>query len=156
MGPENAIGHYTSFNYFQSLKNPVNERFVKAYKAKYGQDKVTNAVMEAAYFQTYFLAQAIEKLKGNTDPDGLIQEGLPGQQFQAPQGQVKIDPVNHHTWLWARIGRANSDGQFDVVDESKDWIRPDPWTRVLYPDKDCDFSKVPKGSKSGTITVKRS
>jgi urea ABC transporter urea binding protein len=156
MGPENAIGHYTSFNYFQSLKNPVNERFVKAFKGKYGQDKVTNAVMEAAYFQTYFLAQAIEKLKGNTDPDGLIQEGLPGQQFQAPQGKVKIDPVNHHTWLWARIGRANTDGQFDVVDESKDWIRPDPWTRVLYPDKDCDFSKVPKGSKSGTITVKRS
>jgi hypothetical protein len=25
---------------------------------------------------------------------------------------------------------------------------------VLYPDKDCDFTQVPKGSKSGTITVK--
>jgi urea transport system substrate-binding protein len=154
MGPENAVGHYTSFNYFQSLKNPVNDKFVKSFKAKYGADKVTNAVMEAAYFQTYFLAQAIAKLKGGTDPDGLIQEGLPGQQFLAPQGKVKIDEVNHHTWLWARIGRANAEGQFDVVDSSKDWIRPQPWTKVLYPDKDCDFTKVPKGSKSGTITIK--
>ena len=98
--------------------------------------------------------EAFEKLKGSTDPDGLIQEGLPGQQFQAPQGKVKIDEVNHHTWLWARIGKANSDGQFDIVDQSKTWIRPDAWTKVLYPDKDCDFTKVPKGSKSGTITIK--
>ena len=154
MGAENAVGHYTSFNYFQSVKSPENQRFVKAFKAKYGQDKVTNAVMEAAYFQTFFLAQAIEKLKGQTDPDGLIQEGLPGQQYQAPQGKVKIDEVNHHTWLWAWIGKANSDGQFDIVDQSKTWIRPDAWTKVLYPDKDCDFTKVPKGSKSGTITIK--
>jgi ABC-type branched-subunit amino acid transport system substrate-binding protein len=131
MGPENAIGHYTSFNYFQSLKNPVNEKFVKNFKAKYGQDKVTNAVMEAAYFQTYFLAQAIEKLKGGTEADALIQEGLPGQQFQAPQGKVKIDEKNHHTWLWARIGRANEARQIAVVDSSKDWIHPEPWTKVL-------------------------
>ena len=154
MGPENAIGHFTSFNYFQSVKTPQNERFVRAYKAKYGEDRVTNAVMEAAYFQTYFLAQAIEKLKGNTDPDALIQEGLPGQEFQAPQGKVKIDEKNHHTWLWARIGRANADGQFDILVTSNTWIRPQPWTKVLYPNKDCDFTKVPKGSKSGTITIK--
>ena len=61
---------------------------------------MTNAVMEAAYFQTYFLAQAIEKVK-STDADALIFEGLPGQEFQAPQGKVKIDEKNHHTWLWA-------------------------------------------------------
>ena len=87
---------------------------------------MTNAVMEAAYFQTYFLAQAIEKVK-STDADALIFEGLPGQEFQAPQGKVKIDEKNHHTWLWARIGKANEQGQFDIVWKSEDWIRPDPW-----------------------------
>ena len=95
--------------------------------------------MEAAYFQTYLLAQAIEKV-GSTDTDALIFEGLPGQEFQAPQGKVKIDEKNHHTWLWARIGKANEDGQFDVVWKSEDWIRPDPWVDLLYPDKDCDFT----------------
>jgi urea transport system substrate-binding protein len=139
MGAENAVGHYTSFNYFQSVDTPQNKSFVDRYKAKYGKDAVTNAVMEAAYFQTYFLAQAIAKVK-STDADALIFEGLPGQEFQAPQGKVKIDEKNHHTWLWARIGQANEKGQFDVVWKSEDWIRPQPWVPYLYPNKSCDFT----------------
>jgi urea ABC transporter urea binding protein len=139
MGPENAEGHYTSFNYFQTVDTPENKSFVERYKAKYGKDAVTNAVMEAAYFQTYFLAQAIEKVK-STDADALIYDGLPGQEFKAPQGLVKIDEKNHHTWLWARIGKARADGQFDIVWTSKDRIRPDPWVDYLYPNKDCDFT----------------
>jgi len=139
MGPENAAGHYTSFNYFQTVDTPENKAFVERYKAKYGANQVTNAVMEAAYFQTYLLAQAIEKVKG-TDTDALIYEGLPGQEFKAPQGPVKIDEKNHHTWLWARIGKAREDGQFDIVWTSQDRIRPDPWVDYLYPNKDCDFT----------------
>ena len=159
MGAKNALGHYTSFNYFQSTKSPENESFVRNFKRKYGQDAVTNAVMEAAYFQTFFLAQAIEKV--GTDTDALIFEGLPGQQFQAPQGKVKIDEKNHHTWLWARIGRANEEGQFDEVDVSADWIQPDPWVDLLYPNKYCDFTdqrvldrlKTDSTDRSGTIDL---
>ena len=139
MGPENAAGHYTSFNYFQTVDTPENKSFVERYKAKYGANEVTNAVMEAAYFQTYLLAQAIEKV-GTTEADALIFEGLPGQEFTAPQGPVKIDEKNHHTHLWARIGKAREDGQFDIVWTSPDRIRPDPWVDYLYPDKDCDFT----------------
>jgi urea ABC transporter urea binding protein len=160
MGAENALGHYTSFNYFQSVDSPENESFVKRYKAKYGENEVTNAVMEAAYFQTYLLAQAIESA-GTTDTDALIFEGLPGQEFVAPQGKVKIDEKNHHTWLWARIGQANEQGQFDVVWKSEDWIRPDPWVDLLYPNKDCDFTdpsvierlKTDDPNRSGTIDL---
>jgi urea ABC transporter urea binding protein len=160
MGARNAKGHYTSFNYFQSVDTPENKEFVARYKAKYGEKEVTNAVMEAAYFQTYLLAQAIEKV-GGTDTDALIFEGLPGQEFQAPQGKVKIDEKNHHTWLWARIGQANEEGQFDIVDKSEDWIRPDPWVDLLYPDKDCDFTdasvierlKSDSPNRSGTIDL---
>ena len=159
MGAKNALGHYTSFNYFQSTKSPENESFVRNFKRKYGKDAVTNAVMEAAYFQTFFLAQAIEKV--GTDTDALIFEGLPGQQFQAPQGKVKIDEKNHHTWLWARIGRANEEGQFDEVDVSADWIEPDPWVDLLYPNKYCDFTdqrvldRLKSGStdRSGTLEL---
>jgi urea ABC transporter urea binding protein len=138
MGAENAAGHYTSFNYFQTVDTPENKSFVERYQAKYDANEVTNAVMEAAYFQTYLLAQAIEK--SGTDTDALIFEGLPGQEFTAPQGKVKIDEKNHHTWLWARIGKAREDGQFDIVWTSKDRIRPDPWVDYLYPNKDCDFT----------------
>jgi urea ABC transporter urea binding protein len=138
MGAENAAGHYTSFNYFQTVETPENKSFVDRYKAKYGANEVTNAVMEAAYFQTYLLAQAIEK--SGTEADALIFEGLPGQEFTAPQGPVKIDEKNHHTHLWARIGKARDDGQFDILWTSQDRIRPDPWVDYLYPNKDCDFT----------------
>lgn len=160
MGAENCVGHYTSFNYFQATETPENKEFVGRFKAKYGEDQVTNAVMEAAYFQTYFLAQAIEKV-GGTDTDALIFEGLPGQEFQAPQGKVKVDEKNHHTWLWSRIGKANEEGQFDEVWVSDNWIRPDPWVDLLYPNKDCDFTdqrvldRLNSGAtdRSGTIDI---
>ncbi|MBM3585262.1 MAG: ABC transporter substrate-binding protein [Alphaproteobacteria bacterium] len=139
MGPENAAGHYTSFNYFQTVDTPENASFVERYKAKFGANEVTNAVMEAAYFQTYLLAQAIEKTQ-STEADALIFDGLPGQEFTAPQGPVKIDEKNHHTHLWARIARARDDGQFDIVWTSPERIRPDPWVDYLYPNKDCDFT----------------
>ena len=162
MGAEYAAGHYTSFNYFQTTDTPENKKFVESFKAKYGDDQVTNAVMEAAYFQTYFLAQAIEK--AGTDADALIYEGLPGQEFVAPQGPVKIDEENHHTHLWARIGKATEEGQFEEVWVSDKAIRPDPWVDYLYPNKDCDFTsqevrdrlKKPwseEKNRSGTIDI---
>jgi len=160
MGPENGLGHLTSFNYFQSVDTPENKKFVKAFKAKYGKNEVTNAVMEAAYFQTFMLAQALEKTQ-STDADALIFEGLPGQEYQAPGGLVKIDEENHHTWLWPKIGRANEEGQFDIIWERDDWVRPDPWVDLLYPNKDCDFTnpgvlerlKSDSKDRSGTIEI---
>lgn len=160
MGAENAVGHYTSFNYFQSVDTPENKSFVERFKAKYGADSVTNAVMEAAYFSAYFLAQALDKVK-STEPDALIFDGLPGQEFTAPGGPVKIDEKNHHTWLWPRIGKANDQGQFDIVWKRDERIRPDPWVDLLYPNKDCDFTdqrvldrlKSDNPDRSGTIDL---
>ena len=97
MGGDNAAGHYTSMSYFQTVDSPENKSFVQKFRAKYEEDQVTNAVMECAYIQTHFLAQAIEKV--GTDTDALIREGLPGQEFQGPQGKVKVDEKNHHAWL---------------------------------------------------------
>ena len=163
MGPENAVGHYTSFNYFQSVDTPENHSFVERYKAKYGKNQVTNAVMEAAYFSTYFLAQALEKVK-STDADALIYEGLPEVVALVDVGPVKIDEKNHHTWLWPRIGKARPDGQFEIVWKREDRVRPSPWTKYLYPNKHCDFTdkkvldrlKKPwsqEKNRSGTITM---
>jgi urea transport system substrate-binding protein len=163
MGAENGVGHYSSFPYFQSVDTPENKGFVERYKAKYGKDAVTNAVMEAAYFQTYLLAQAIAKVK-STAADALITEGLPGQEFVAPQGKVKIDEKNHHTWLNPRFGKVNETGQYDIVWKKDEPIRPQPWVPYLYPNKTCDFTdkrvldrlKKPwamEKNRSGTIDI---
>jgi urea transport system substrate-binding protein len=156
MGAENALGHYTSMSYFQTIGTDENKGFIERYKAKYGANSVTNAVMECAYIQTHFLAQAIDKV--GTDPDAIIQEGMPGQQFNAPQGRVKVDEKNHHAWLWSRIGKARQDGLFEEVWKSSDWVHPEAWTPYLYPNKYCDFTdkrvldRIKSGKeKSGTL-----
>jgi branched-chain amino acid transport system substrate-binding protein len=64
-----------------------------------------------------------------TDPDDFeaLLRALPGSEFDAPQGRVRVDEHNHHTWLRPRIGRARADGQFDIVEEARAWVRPDPY-----------------------------
>ena len=42
MGPELVKGSYAAWNYFQTLDNPENAKFIAAYQAKYGADKVTS------------------------------------------------------------------------------------------------------------------
>ncbi len=125
MGVDIAEGHITSAPYFQSVDNDTNRRCVQNFKARFGDDQVTNMCWEAAYFQTHLLANAMRQT--NTDNVSALLEVLPGLEFPAPQGRVKIDEHNHHTYLTPRIGRVNSKGQFDILEEADRWVRPDPY-----------------------------
>jgi branched-chain amino acid transport system substrate-binding protein len=62
-----------------------------------------------------------------SDEIGKIMPHLLGAEFAAPQGRVRIDPVNHHMALYPRVGRANADGQFSILRESKLAVPPDPY-----------------------------
>src|SRR5205814_6506972 len=42
IGADVMAGHLTAWNYFQTTATPENETFVKAYKAKYGANRVTD------------------------------------------------------------------------------------------------------------------
>jgi len=125
MGAELAEGHITSAVYFQSVANPVNEVCVRKCRERYGDTVVTNMCWEAAYFQTHLLANALRRAQSDSVRELL--RVLPGSEFLAPQGQVRIDEDNHHTYLRPRIGRANRKGQFDILEEAKTWVRPDPY-----------------------------
>ena len=43
------VGDYAAWNYFQSIDRHENRAFVRRFKAKYGADRVTSDVIEAAY-----------------------------------------------------------------------------------------------------------
>ena len=120
-----AEGHITSAPYFQSVATDVNRRCVDNCKKRFGGDVVTNQCWEAAYFQTHFLANAMRAVDSASVPDLL--RVLPGSEFEAPQGKVRIDEHNHHTYLQPRIGRINAKGQFDILEEATQWVRPDPY-----------------------------
>ncbi|MEO8631291.1 MAG: transporter substrate-binding domain-containing protein [Betaproteobacteria bacterium] len=125
MGADIAEGHITSAPYFQSVANPVNLRCVAAHKARFGETQVTNQCWEAAYAQTHLLADAMRRVESDDVADLL--RVLPGSEFAAPQGRIRIDEHNHHSYLHPRIGRVTAQGQFEIVEEARRWVRPDPY-----------------------------
>lgn len=135
MGGDAAAGHFTSAPYFMVHKSPENEKFVAAYKARWGDDKVTHFVSEPSYFQVYLFKQAVEKLAPSDISPENIREAVKGEEMMAPQGRVRIEPENLHTYLWPKIAVAKSDGQFEVLQDSAEWVKPDPY--AAYPDQAC-------------------
>jgi urea transport system substrate-binding protein len=131
------VGHMAAWNYFMSVKNPVNEEFKKKWaayaKAKKlpGADKpLTNDPMEATYIGIYMWKQAVEKAK-TTNVDKVI-AAMAGQTFQAPGGfLVKMDDKNHHLHKPVYIGEVRADGQFNVVWKTPGPIKAQPWSPFI-------------------------
>lgn len=135
MGGDAAAGHFTSAPYFMVHESPENRRFVEAYRKRWGADKVTHFVSESSYFQVYLFKQAVAKLKAGDINPLTIREALKGEQFQAPQGLVKVEPENLHCWLHPKIGQCQSDGQFRILKQSANWLEPNPYS--AYPNQKC-------------------
>lgn len=125
IGGENIEGAYACMKYFQSLENPNNEDFVKAFKEMWGSDMVIGDVTQAAYLGPWLWKAAVEKA-GSFDVD-KVREASPGIELTtAPEGYVRIHE-NHHLWSKTRVGHARADGQYDVVYETEDLVEPNPF-----------------------------
>jgi len=134
IGGEAAAGHFSSAPYFMGTQTPENERFVEAYKSRFGGDQVTHFVNEAAYFQVYQFKAALEKLDpANITPEA-IRNAAVGLTLNAPQGEVLIDE-NLHTHLWPKVGLWQPNGQAEVVLQSANRIAPLPY--AAYPGQSC-------------------
>ncbi|MHB1186849.1 urea ABC transporter substrate-binding protein [Thiobacillus sp.] len=131
------VGHLAAWNYFQSIKNPENARFIKMYRDWAKKQKlpnadsvVTNDPMEATYIGIHMWKQAVEKAK-STDVDKVI-AAMGGQTFKAPSGFVaKMDEKNHHLHKPVFIGEVKADGQFNVVWKTKGPVRAAPWSPYI-------------------------
>ncbi|OEZ58144.1 urea ABC transporter substrate-binding protein [Duganella sp. HH105] len=131
------LGHLAAWNYFESVKNPVNTEFIKKWKAYATARKlpnantvVTNDPMEATYVGIHMWAQAVEKAK-STDTDKVI-AAMAGQSFKAPSGfTLTMDPTNHHLHKPVFIGEIRPDGQFSVVWKTPGPVRANPWSPYI-------------------------
>ena len=135
MGGDAAAGHFTSAPYFQVWDSPENHKFVEAYRKRWGADKVTHFVSEPSYFQVYMFKQAVEKLDPSDISPQTIREAVKGVELVAPQGPVRVDPATLHTYLWPKIGVCKSDGQFEILQQSSEWLKPVPYK--AYPNQVC-------------------
>ena len=128
MGPEAAEGHITAAPFFETLSSPAARRFVTSFKEKYGIDAPVTACAEAAYFQLHLAMRAVAKC-GSDDPEQVL-TNLRDAEFDAPQGRVRIDPENNHTYLWPRIARLDRNGRFQTVWNPGVRVKPDPYCIV--------------------------
>ncbi len=137
IGPSNIAGHLVVWNYFQTVDTPENRKFVKAYKARYGENRVTDDPIEAAYLGVYLWKQAVEKA-GSIDVV-KVRAAAKNIEFAAPSGKVKIDAQTQHTWKTVRIGKVRLDGQIEEIWNSGVPVPPDPflkgypWAAALTP-----------------------
>jgi urea transport system substrate-binding protein len=124
IGGENMKGFYSSMKYFQSLENDNNAEFVKAFKARWGEDSVIGDVTQAAYLGPWLWKAAVEKA-GSFDVDDIAAASAEIELTTAPEGYVKVHE-NHHLWSKLRVGEWQEDGQAKVVYESE-LIEPNPF-----------------------------
>jgi urea transport system substrate-binding protein len=127
IGGENIAGAFACMKYFESLDNPNNKAFVPAFQKMWGEKSVIGDVTQAAYLGPWLWKLTAEKA-GSFDVD-KIAAASPGVEFKgAPEGYVRIHE-NHHLWSRTRVGRARTDGQFDVIYQTADLIEPNPFPK---------------------------
>ncbi|MEU3276616.1 urea ABC transporter substrate-binding protein [Streptomyces antibioticus] len=127
IGPQYLAGQLTAWNYYQTTPGAANEKFVKAYKAKYGADKPTSDPMEAAYTSVYLWKAMVEKAK-SFDPE-KVKAASDGITFEAPEGTVTVDGASQHIHKTARIGKIGTDGLITEVWNSGEPVKPDPFLK---------------------------
>jgi urea transport system substrate-binding protein len=145
IGTDFLLGQYAAWNYFQTVDTPENKKFVEAFKAKYGAERVTNDPMEAGYISVNIWKQAVEKAGTEGTPTDLekVREAAYGQEFNAPEGPVTMTPA-HHISKTVRIGEVRDDGLFEVVYATDGPVDPVPWNQYVAETKgfSCDWSKT--------------
>src|ERR1700683_4567959 len=137
------VGHLAAWNYFESIKTPANEAFIKEWHDFIKNPKrTTNDPMEAHYIGFNMWVKAVEKIK-SADPDKVI-EALPGTKAPNLTGGVSELLPTHHITKPVFIGEIRPDGQFDVVWKTKDLVPGAAWSPYIATSKDLigDWGKM--------------
>ena len=142
MRPGVAEGHISAATFFATLATPRARRFTAAFRGRFGEDAPIPSVAETAYFQMHLAAAALARA-GSDDPRRVLAEATE-IEYDAPQGRVRIDPDNHHAYVWPRVARLDAQGRFQIIWNPGVRLKPDPYcvTQSLD-DWSADFVDAP-------------
>ena len=124
----NLVGHLAAWNYFQSAESDLNSSFIKDWKAKMGNKRVTNDPMEAHVIGFNMYVKAVEKA-GTTDVDA-VRKAMYGIKVPNLTGGTAEMLPNHHLSKPVLIGEILENGQFDIISQTKE-VPGDAWTDHL-------------------------
>ena len=135
------LGHLAAWNYFQSIKSPINDTFIKTWQTYTKNPKrVTNDPMEAHVVGFEMWVKAVQKV-GTIDPNKVI-DALPGIEAPNLTGGISKMLPNHHITKPVFIGEVRADGQFDVVWKTDGLVPGDAWSDYLPGSKDLEADWV--------------
>ena len=149
------VGHLAAWNYFQSVKNPSNEAFIKAWQAYTKNPKrVTNDPMEAHVIGFNMWVEAVKKA-GTTDADAVI-DAMIGVAVPNLTGGLSAMMPNHHITKPVLIGEIQGNGQFDVVWQTPGTVVAQEWSPYLPDSKDliADWRKPMNCGNFNVVTGK--
>ena len=124
----NLVGHLAAWNYFQSAESDLNTSFIKAWKSKMGDKRVTNDPMEAHVIGFKMYVKAVEKA-GTTDVDA-VRKAMYGMKVPNLTGGTAEMLPNHHLSKPVLIVEILENGQFDIISQTKE-VPGDAWTDHL-------------------------
>lgn len=114
--------HYAAWNYFMSLPGKPNAQFIKAFHDRYGSNRITSGPIATVYTGVKLWAQAVQDI--GTDNPIQVSLAMQQQSIASPFGLVTIDSKTRHLWLPCYIGKALSNGQFELVWQTTETLRP--------------------------------
>ena len=130
------VGQLAAWNYFMSVKNPVNDAWKKEWAAYSVAKKLpgaskplTDDPMEASRTGILMWKAAVEKA-GTTDVDA-VRKAMIGQKLNTPSGYVEVMGANHHLSKPVMIGEIKADGQFNVIYKTPTAIPAKPWSQYI-------------------------
>jgi urea transport system substrate-binding protein len=124
----NLVGHLAAWNYFQSAESDLNDAFIASWKARMGDDRVTNDPMEATVIGFNMWIKAVEAA-GSTDVDA-VRSQMYGLEVPNLTGGTAVMLPNHHLAKPVLIGEIQADGQFDIISQTSE-VAGDAWTDFL-------------------------
>lgn len=123
MGIDAAQGHISTSPYFESIESEKNQKFVKMFTTKFGDQPISRE-MVSTYEAIHLLSLAYSKISSvpySKEQKERVKIALKNTSFNGPRGKIIVDPTTQHLWQWSRIGKVNSKGELKSI-----WSSPGP------------------------------
>jgi branched-chain amino acid transport system substrate-binding protein len=92
---KSALGIITGHFYTPLLDNPVNQRFVKEFREKFG-GKMPDGFACQGYDTAEVIVRALKAVNGNTQDKEKLVDVIATVEFDSPRGRFRFDPKTHN------------------------------------------------------------
>lgn len=143
LSPDECNGMLVCYNYFETVKNPVNTAFLERFHKRFGADYPNVTELAMGSYQGFQLWAEGVKKANSVDRMKVIEALETGISIKAPSGTVTIDPPTHHCVLDVHIA--------EVMDKKLNLLEDFPQQKPADTAAVCDLIKNPTDNQQYVI-----